>query len=306
MFDRRALVTGLVSLPFVASAVLAQAAKRSTPAAALRTRSIAGIGPVPVVGIGTTGSYRAAQDEAQLTPLRDTMKRFVDLGGQLYDTAPSYGRAEDVVGQLASELRLRNKLILATKVGVDSHAEGVAQIEESFRKLRTDRIDLLQVHNLRDVDNQLAILRDLKTKGRIRALGITTSFDGQYQQFEAVMRRQPLDTIQVDYALDNRGAERILALAQEKAIAPLINLPFGRGRLFQATNGKPLPDWAKEIDATSWAQIFLKYILAHPSQPIVIPGTGQVRHIEDNMAAGRGRLPDAAMRKRMEQFIDAL
>lgn len=304
MFDRRTLLTGLVSLPLVATH--AQPSKPMTAATALRTRPIAGIGPVPVVGIGTTGSYRDAQSEAQLTPLRDTMKRFVALGGQLYDTAPSYGRAEGVIGQLASELRIRDRLILATKVGVDSREQGLAQIEDSCKRLHTSRIDLLQVHNLRDVDNQLAILRDLKAKGRIRALGITTSFDGQYQQFEAVMQRQPLDTIQVDYALDNRGAERILVLAQEKGTAPLINLPFGRGRLFQATNGKPLPDWAKEIDAASWAQIFLKYILAHPSQPIVIPGTGQVRHIEDNMAAGRGRLPDAAMRKRMEQFIDSL
>jgi aryl-alcohol dehydrogenase-like predicted oxidoreductase len=306
MFDRRALLTGLVSLPFAVSAACAQPGKRSTATAGLRTRPIAGIGPVPVVGIGTTGSYRNAQDEAQLTPLRDTMKRFVELGGQLYDTAPSYGRAEDVIGQLASELRLRDGLILATKVGANSKQEGAAQIEESFKKLRTNRIDLFQVHNLRDTDNQLATLRELKAQGKVRAIGITTSFDGQYAEFEAVMRRQPLDTIQVDYALDNRSAERILSLAQEKGIAPLINLPFGRGRLFQATANRPLPAWAKEIDAASWAQVFLKYILAHPSQPIVIPGTGQVRHIEDNMAAARGRLPDAAMRKLMEQFIDSL
>jgi aryl-alcohol dehydrogenase-like predicted oxidoreductase len=305
MLDRRTLLAGFVSLPLVAQAGLAQPT-RQAPAGALRTRVIAGIGPVPVVGIGTTGSYRAAQDEAQLVPLRDTMKRFVELGGKLYDTAPSYGRAEEVIGQLASELRLRDGLLLATKVGADSKEAGAAQIQDSFKKLRTERIDLFQVHNLRDTDNQLASLRDLKAQGKVRAIGITTSFDGQYEPFEAAMQRQQLDTIQVDYALDNRGAERILALAQEKRIAPLINLPFGRGRLFQATASRPLPDWAKEIEATSWAQIFLKYILAHPSQPIVIPGTGQVKHIEDNMAAGRGRLPDAAMRKRMEQFIDAL
>lgn len=301
MFDRRTLLAGLVSLPLSSRPALAQSA-----GASLRTRAIAGIGPVPVVGIGTTGSYRVAQEPAQLAPLRDTMKRFVELGGKLYDTAPSYGRAEEVIGQIANELRLRNSLILATKVGADNKEAGVAQIRESFQKLRTDRIDLFQVHNLRDTDNQLATLRDLKAQGKVRAIGITTSFDGQYEPFEAAMRRQQLDTIQVDYALDNRGAERILSLAREKNVAPLINLPFGRGRLFQATQNRPLPDWAKEIDATSWAQIFLKYILAHPSRPIVIPGTGQVRHIEDNMAAGRGQLPDAAMRKRMEQFIDAL
>src|SRR5437867_4289162 len=194
MFDRRTLLTGLVSLPFVAPAAPVQPRARSTETAELHTRPIAGIGPVPVVGIGTTGSYRNAQEETQLAPLRDTMKRFVELGGRLYDTAPSYGRAEEVIGQLATELSLRDKLILATKVGADSKEAGAAQIEDSFKKLRTNRIDLFQVHNLCDTDKQLATFRDLKAQGRVRALGITTSFDGQYEQFEAVMRRQQLDT----------------------------------------------------------------------------------------------------------------
>jgi aryl-alcohol dehydrogenase-like predicted oxidoreductase len=304
MFDRRTLLTGLISLPLVAPA-LAQPNVGNSIVAGLHTRPIAGIGPVPVVGMGTAVIYQNPQGEA-LATLRDTIKRFVELGGALIDTAPSYGRAEEVIGQIVEELGIRARLILATKVGASSKEEGAAQIEDSFKKLRTNRIDLLQVHNLRDTDDALATLRDLKMQGRIRAFGITTSFDGQYEQFEAAMRRQALDTIQIDYALDNRGAERILLLAQEKNVSPLINLPFGRGRLFQATNGKPLPDWAKEIDATSWAQVFLKYILAHPSQPIVIPGTGKVAHAEDNLAAARGRLPDLALRKRMEQFIDSL
>lgn len=304
MFDRRHVLAGMASLPLLSATASAQNRAR---AAAVRTRPIAGIGPVPVTGIGTSQIYSSPQGEEQLAPLRATLKRFSELGGTIIDTAPSYGRAEEVVGQLVAELGLRDKLILATKVGADSKEAGAAQIEESFKKLRTARIDLIAVHNLRDVENQLATLRGLKAKGRIRALGITTSSDAQYADFEAVMRRHRLDTIQVDYALDNRNAaERILPLAQERNIAPMINLPFGRNRLFKATAGKPLPDWAREIDATSWAQIFLKYILAHPSRPIVIPGTGRVDHIEDNMAAARGRLPDAALRKRMEQFIDAL
>jgi aryl-alcohol dehydrogenase-like predicted oxidoreductase len=305
MFDRRELLTGLASLPLAGSAAFAQSNR--APAGRLQTRPIAGIGPVTTVGIGTSQIYSNPQGEEALVPLRATLKRFAELGGQVIDTANNYGRAEEVVGQLVADLGIRNRLLFATKVGARSKEDGLAQIEGSFKKLRTDRIDIFAVHNLNDVDNNLASLRDYKAKGKVRAIGITTSSDGQYTAFEEVMRRHQLDTIQVDYAIDNRNAaERILPLAQEKNIAPMINLPFGRNRLFQKTAGKPLPDWAKEIDATSWAQVFLKYILSHPSRPIVIPGTGQVNYAEDNNAAARGRMPDAAMRKRMEAFIDAL
>ena len=233
--------------------------------------------------------------------------RFVELGGRVIDTAPSYGKAEEVIGLLVEQLGVRDRLFLATKVGVNSREEGVREIEQSFTRLRTKRIDLIAVHNLRDIDNQLAILRDLKAAGRIRAVGATTSFDRQHPAFEAMMRRQALDVIQVDYAMDNRNAaERILPLAQERGVAVMINLPFGRGRLFEATRGRPLPDWAREINATSWAQIFLKYIVSHPSRPIAVPGMAQARYVDDNLAAARPPLPDAAMRRRMEQYIDAL
>jgi len=304
MLDRRTTLAGMAALPFTLKAALAQ----TSAGAGLRMIPIgSGAIQVPAVGIGTARRYDDPQGAEQLAPLRATIARFAELGGSVIDTAPSYGRAEEVVGQLVADLGVRNKLFLATKVGVDTREAGLAQIEQSFRKLRTDRIDLIAVHNLRDVDNQLAILRDLKAAGRIRALGITTSFDGQYESFEAVMRRQALDTIQVDYALDNRNAaDRILPLAQEKGIAVMVNLPFGRDRLFTATRDKPLPDWATEIGAASWAQIFLKYVLSHPSRPIAIPGMAQARYVDDNLAAARGPLPDAALRKRMEQYIDGL
>ncbi len=310
MIDRRTLLASMASIPLVAAS--AACASRSDPPPAvttgLLTRPIPGTGKsVPIVGIGTARRYSDPQSEEELAPLRATIARFAELGGQVIDTAPSYGRAEEVVGRLVEELGVRDRLFLATKVGVDSREEGLAQIEQSFRLLRTDHIDLIAVHNLRDTANQLAILRDLKAQRRIGAVGITTSSDRQYAEFEAVMRREPLDSIQVDYALDNRGAdERILPLAQERGLAVMINLPFGRGRLFEATNGRPLPDWAAEIDATSWAQIFLKYIVSHPSRPIAIPGMAQVRYVEDNLAAARGRLPDAALRRRMEQYISEL
>jgi aryl-alcohol dehydrogenase-like predicted oxidoreductase len=305
MFDRRTILAGISALPFISSAACAQPAPSTGP---LRTVRVAGANVnVPAVGIGTARRYDNPQGAGQMDPLRATIARFVELGGTVIDTAPSYGRAEEVVGQLVAELGVRDKLFLATKVGVDSREAGLAQIEQSFAKLRTDKIDLIAVHNLRDLDNQLAILRDLKAKGRIRALGITTSFDGQYEAFEAAMRKETLDSIQVDYALDNRNAAaRILPLAQEKGVTVFINLPFGRDRLFTATRDKPLPDWAKEIGCASWAQVFLKYALSHPAKPIVIPGMAQARYIDDNLGALRGPLPDAALRTRMEQYIDTL
>jgi len=304
MIDRRHLLAGMAALPFASRAGLAQA----LAGGALHTVRIPGANEdVPAIGIGTARRYDNPRGEGELAPLSATIARFVEQGGRVIDTAPSYGRAEPVVGELVAALGVRQKLFLATKVGASNRQDGLAQIEQSFRNLRTDRIDLIAVHNLHDVANQLAILRDLKAQGRIRALGITTSFDGQYTAFEAVMRREALDTIQIDYALDNRNAAaRILPLAQEKGVAVMINLPFGRSRLFEATRGRPLPDWASEIGAATWAQVFLKYVISHPCKPIAIPGMAQARYVDDNLGAARGALPDAALRARMERFIDAL
>jgi aryl-alcohol dehydrogenase-like predicted oxidoreductase len=306
MIDRRTLLGALAAVPLLGTGACAAGPQPS--ATGLHSRLIPGANEqVPVIGIGTARRYQGASTEEQLAPLRETISRFVELGGRLIDTAPSYGNAEEVVGRLVEELGVRDRLFLATKVGADSPAEGRAQIAQSFRNLRTSRIDLIAVHNLRDTTNQLAILREFKAAGRIRAIGATTSSDQQYADFEAMMRREKLDVIQIDYALDNRDAgDRILPLAQEQGLAVMINLPFGRGRLFEATRGRPLPDWAPEIGAASWAQLFLKYIVSHPSRPIAIPGMAQARYVEDNLGAARGPLPDAAMRRRMEEYVDAL
>lgn len=308
MIDRRTLLGAIAALPFAGAACATRPGAVPSSSAALATRPIPGADRhVPVIGIGTARRYADPAGEAQLAPLRASVARFVELGGEVIDTAPSYGRAEEVVGQLVEELGVRDRLFLATKVGADSPDEGRAQIAQSFRNLRTDRIDLIAVHNLRDITNQLAILRELKAGGRIAAIGATTSFERQYADFEAMMRRERLDVIQIDYALDNRDAgDRILPLAQEQGLAVMINLPFGRGRLFEATQGRPLPDWAAEIGAATWAQVFLKYIVSHPVRPIAIPGMAQARYVEDNLGAARGPMPDAAMRRRMEEFIDAL
>lgn len=310
--DRRGFVAALAAVPILAGPAGALISARASAheghdhGQPLLTRPLRNV-ELPLIGIGTARRYADPADEAALAPLRDTIRRFVELGGTVIDTAPSYGRAEEVVGRLIEELGVRDRLYLATKVGVNAREEGLAQIEDSFRKLRTDRLDLIAVHNIRDVDNQLAILRDLRAAGRIGALGITTSSARQYADFEATMRREQLDCIQIDYALDNRAAaERILPLAREQGVAVMINLPFGRDRLFNATREVPLPGWAAEIGATSWAQVFLKYVTSHPSRPIAIPGMAQARYVDDNLGAAHAPLPDAALRTRMEQFIDGL
>jgi aryl-alcohol dehydrogenase-like predicted oxidoreductase len=262
---------------------------------------------IPILGIGTARRYEEIKSDAEKVPLRETIRQFQALGGKVIDSSPSYGTAEAVVGELAEGLKVRDSLFLATKVSLRNvgRAEGIKQIEESFKKLRTSKIDLIAVHNLRDTDTQLRTLREMKQAGRIRYVGITTSFDNQYGEFEQVIKKETLDFIQVDYALDNRDAgERIIPLAGDRGMAVMINLPFGRGRLFKAVQGKKLPEWASEIDCQSWPQFFLKYIVSHPAITCTVPGMARPEYVVDNLGAARGRLPDGAMRRKMEQFID--
>lgn len=262
---------------------------------------------IPIIGIGTARRYEEITNEAEKVPLRETIRQFQTLGGKVIDSSPSYGTAEAIVGELVDGLKIRDSLFLATKVSLRKvgREEGIAQIDQSFKKFRTNRIDLIAVHNLRDTATQLRTLRELKQAGRIRYVGITTSFDNQYGEFEQTMKKESLDFVQVDYALDNRDAgDRILPLAGDRGMAVMINLPFGRGRLFNAVQGKRLPEWAREFDCQSWAQFFLKYIVSHPAVTCAVPGMAQAKYVIDNLGAARGRLPDAAMRRRMEQFID--
>ena len=276
--------------------------------ASLIHRNIPSTGePLPVIGIGTARRYEAVTTEADRAPLRSVLRQFPALGGRVVDTAPSYGTAETVIGDLVTELAIRKALFLATKLGAHGREAGIAQLEQSFRHLRTPMIDLIAVHNLQDTTTQLDTLRQRKQAGRIRYVGITTSFERQYPDFEQTMRTEALDFIQVDYALDHRQADqRILPLAADRGMAVMINLPFGRGRLFTAVQGQPLPPWAGEFDCVSWAQFFLKYIVAHPAVTCAVPGTAKADYLVDNLGAARGRLPDAAMRRRMERFIDGL
>ncbi|MGC3965781.1 MAG: aldo/keto reductase [Rhodocyclaceae bacterium] len=288
------------------SAVTGRSSGQATPALILKQIPSSGE-RVPVIGLGTARRYEDATTEADLAPLRATLKAFEAGGGRMIDTAPSYGVAESVVGALVADLGIRRGVFLATKVGANGKDAGRAQIERSFQQLRTDRIDLISVHNLRDTTTQLATLREFKQAGRIRYVGLTTSFDGQYDAFEAAMKRETLDFVQVDYALDNRGAgERLLPLARDRGMAVMVNLPFGRGRLFSAVQGRPLPEWAGDFDCHSWAQFFLKYIVSHDAVTVAIPGMAKPEYAVDNLGAATGRLPDAATRRRMEAYIDAL
>ena len=282
--------------------LLAQTIRQNAP---LIEKAIPSSGEkIPVIGMGTARFFSTVTPE-----LTDVIRRFPELGGRLIDTAPSYGNAEVVVGDIIAGLKNRPKYFLATKVAVRSgeRAAIVQQMEQSMQRLHTDRIDLMQIHNLAAVPETLPVLREWKQAGRFRYIGVTTSSDRQYTDFEQVMRREQLDFIQVDYAIDNRGAEeRILPLAAERGMAVLVNGPFGRSRVFQRVAGRALPDWAAEIDATSWAQIFLKYLASHASVTCVIPGTEKVEFLVDNMKASHGRLPDAALRKRIEEFYAGL
>jgi diketogulonate reductase-like aldo/keto reductase len=218
-----------------------------------------------------------------------------------------YGRAEEVVGALSSKLRLRDKLFFATKVWTRGKQAGIDSMERSMSRLQTKTIDLMQVHNLVDVSTQLATMREWKAQGRFRYIGITHYNASAFAEVEKLLSAEKLDFLQINYSIMEREAEsRILPLAQERQVAVLINRPFGGGDLFSRVRTKPLPDWAKEFDCESWAQFFLKWIIAHPAATCAIPATNNPRHLEDNMRAGIGRLPTEEMRRKMTEFLRSI
>src|SRR5918993_2277764 len=282
-------------------------------AGSLITRSIPSSGEsIPVVGLGSSATFRSLAESEDAKGLGEVLGAMVERGATVFDTAPSYGASEQVAGQLARELGLTKKLFWATKVnvargGAADPAAARAQIEESFRRFGVETIDLIQVHNLGDVPVQLGILKQLKAAERVRYIGVTSTNKEQYAELERVMRAEPLDFIGVDYAVDNRSVEEtILPLALERKIAVMVYVPFGRTRLFQRVGERPLPDWAAEFDATSWAQFFIKYVLGHPAVTVVTPATSKAKHMVDNVGGGRGRIPDDATRRRMATLVDAL
>lgn len=262
---------------------------------------------IPIVGIGTARRYNVGESAQERTQLKEVLRSFADMGGKIIDTAPSYGAAETVVGDLTAELDNRQRLFLATKVRKDNLKSGTRELEESFKKLRTEKIDLLQIHNLVGLDIMLPVLQEMKQEGRIRYVGVSTSRSRQYPDFIKMMKKEDIDFIQVNYSIASRtSAETILPLAKDRGMAVLVNVPFGRGRLFGRVGNRPMPDWASEADINSWGQFFLKYVLSHPAVTCVIPGMAKMKYLTDNMGASRGRMPDSDIRNRMEKFFDAL
>ena len=279
---------------------------------AMLTRTIPSSGEkLPVIGLGTWQAFDVDLTADSRRQLEEVLSLFVKFGGRVIDSSPMYGRAEAVIGDLTASLRLRDSLVadffLGTKVWTHGKESGIKSMERSMALLRTKRIDLMQVHNLLDVHTHLATLREWKEQGRIRYVGITHHEAGAFGEMEKLMRSEKLDFVQINYSLMEPQAEQsLLPLARERGIAVLANRPFGAGDLFGKVRSKPLPDWASEFDCRSWAQFFLKWIVAHSAITCAIPATSKPRHLEDNMQGGTGRLPDPKTRRRMVEFVSSL
>ena len=283
-------------------------AKGSTmPAGPILTKAIPATGEaIPVIGLGSSRTFDVGSADAERKPLEDVLNAFTAAGGKVIDSSPMYGNAEQVIGDLSAKLGLRKKLFVATKVWTTGAEAGVRQMEESLRKLHADPIDLMQVHNLVDVELHLDTLAEWKRKGRIRYFGITHSNDSAHEAVERVIAARKLDFLQINYSVNERDAEqRLLPLAKERGIAVIANRPFARGNLFSRVRSKPLPSWAAEIDCQSWAQVLLKFVVSHPAITCAIPATSNVDHLKDNMNACFGRLPDEKLRTRIATELNA-
>ena len=269
------------------------------------TRTIPSSGEtLPVIGLGTWQAFDVDLSADIRRQLEEVLSELVKLGGRVIDSSPMYGRAEEVIGQLTSSIGIRDKVFLATKVWTEGKQSGIQSMERSMSLLHTDRIDLMQVHNLVDVNTQLTTLHQWKQQGRIRYTGITHYESGALNEIEKLIRSETFDFLQINYSLmEPEAEERVLPLAQQHRIGVIANRPFGSGDLFRKVRSKPLPDWAAEFDCRSWAQFFLKWIIANPAITCAIPATNKVRHLADNMQGGIGRLPDAKLRRRMAELV---
>jgi diketogulonate reductase-like aldo/keto reductase len=302
--SRRAALHGFAGLA-------ALAMMKSAPGAATGgniERAIPSSGELlPIIGVGTWQTFDVGADAFRRTVLTEVLAAFAKAGGRVIDSSPMYGSSETVTGDLVAGLGLAAKLFVATKVWTSGRDEGIRQMETSFKRLRVLRMDLMQVHNLMDTAVHTKTLEAWKAKGRIRYLGITHYTSSAHAEVERWLKTGKYDFLQINYSLGEREAgERLLPFAQEKKIAVIANRPFGEGALFKRVRGKALPDWAREFGAASWAQFFLKWIVSNPAVTCTIPGTGNPEHMVDNLAAGTGTLPDAAMRARMAAYFDSL
>lgn len=259
---------------------------------------------LPVVGLGTWQTFDVGPKAPERAELAEVLQSLADSGGKVVDSSPMYGEAERVVGDLTADAGLRNRLFFATKVWTSGREAGIRQMEQSFKLMRVQRMDLMQIHNLLDVDTHTKTLREWKAAGRVRYIGVTHYHAGAYRDLERLIKTREYDFVQFNFSMGEREAENgLLSVCADSGTAVIVNRPFAESNLFGRVKGKPLPPWAAEIDCTSWAQFFLKWILAHPAVTCVIPGTRRRAHLEDNLKAGAGRLPDAALRHRMLEYL---
>lgn len=262
---------------------------------------------LPVIGLGTYIAFDIGSNATDRDPAKEVLKRFVELGGGFVDSSPMYGRAEAVIGELSSELNINEMLWLATKVWTSGRESGMAQMSDSLRKLQRQKIELMQVHNLQNTKTHLATLRDWKKSGKVKYIGVTHYHSGAYDDLEKAIKPGELDFVQLNFSIVEPEAERrVLKVASDSGTAVIVNRPYATGSLFGQVKDKPLPAWASDIDCASWGQFFLKFILGHPAITCVIPATRNPKHLVDNMGAGHGRLPDAAMRKKMLDYFASL
>jgi aryl-alcohol dehydrogenase-like predicted oxidoreductase len=299
--NRRSLIASTLGLAAAASLGRLPGAVARVADSTMLTRKIPASGEaLPVIGLGTSGTFDVEDDPEALRPLAEVLRLWLEGGGRLLDTAPSYGRAQAVAGTLIEQAAARGRMFLATKVSSRGREAGERQIAEAMRELRTDRLDLVQVHNLLDWQTQLALLRELKAQGKVRYIGVTHYLESAQDDVLDVVQREPLDFVQINLSAASRNAERrLLPTCQDKGVAVLINRAFEDGRLFARVKGRALPDWAADIDCTSWAQVFLKFVVAQPAVTCVLPATSKPKNLADNLLAGHGRLPDAALRERI-------
>jgi diketogulonate reductase-like aldo/keto reductase len=271
-------------------------------------RSIPSSGELlPVMGMGTSRTFDVGDDPAVRAQLAEVMQVFFDKGGKVIDTSPMYGQSESVVGDLLKVTGKRDMVFAATKVWIDGREKGIEQMQQSKQLMGVEVIDLMQIHNLRDWQTHLPVLREWQQQGRFRYIGITTSHGREHEELERIMATEVLDFVQFTYNMGERIAEeRLLPLAADRGIATLINRPFQRGELFRKAKGATLPDWSAELGCSTWGQYFLKFIAGHPAVTCLIPATSKVSHMRDNMEAGFGLLPDSAMRKRMITHFESL
>ena len=300
-------------LKAIGSAGVAAAVAAATPALAAKTsiikRTIPSTGEkLPIIGLGTSRVFDVDKSAEERAPLKEVLRTLLGGGGTLVDTAPSYGEAETVVGDLVNEMGIRDKVFLATKVRSEGRQDGLEEIAQSFKLLKTKKFELLQIHNLVDWETQLKTLRQMKDKGQVKYIGITHFKQRAYEELSDIIAKEKFDFVQLGYSLDQLGAEtRLLKVAADRGTAVMLNRVFGarRGSQFRKIRGEKLPPWAKDFDCTSWGQFFLKYVLSHPAVTCAIPGTSKAKHMRDNLNAGRGRMPDAAQRKQMLKFWDS-